>query len=227
VHRLGRTARAGAKGHGVLILADFETFFLNDKTIRTFDLQDYPAVDAASLASAQNAVASALRQVSDEIKGQAYQAWLGYYNSNLRNLKWNQAALVQNANDYARYCLQSAPDADGTWRAPGLQAKTVGKMGLKGVPGLNIVRGEQGGGRQGGGASRQQGGAAQGKRPQQQQMQRDSVPAPPQVGRGDMPRGRGGPRRGAGGGRGRGARGGGAAQPRGPIAGGNVDTGGW
>ena len=29
VHRLGRTARAGKTGDGVLLLADFERFFLN------------------------------------------------------------------------------------------------------------------------------------------------------------------------------------------------------
>ena len=237
---MGRTARAGAKGHGVLILADFETFFLQDKTIRTFDLHDYPAIDATSLAAAQRAVAVALSQVSEESKGQAYQAWLGYYNSNLRNLKWNQAALVQNANDYARYCLQTAPAADGTWYPPALQAKTVGKMGLKGVPGLNVVRGEQtGGGRQGGGAPRQQRAQQQqqqqqppavaqpkGKRQQQQQMQRDSIPPPPQVSRPDAPRGRG-PRQRPRGGRGGATGATGGSAPRGAIAGGNGDYGGW
>ncbi|KAL7420942.1 hypothetical protein Q5752_004896 [Cryptotrichosporon argae] len=164
VHRLGRTARAGAKGHGVLLLADFETFFLSDRTMRTFTLHPYPAPSAGALDGARAAVDSALAAVPEDAKAQAYQAWLGYYNSSLRALKWTQAELVRHANAYARDALHTASAAEtgtgtgtgtGEWVAPGLLAKTVGKMGLRGVPGINVVRdlpGKSEGGRgQGGG----------------------------------------------------------------------------
>lgn len=145
VHRLGRTARAGAQGHGVLILADFETFFLNDPTIKTFTMLEYPTLDGSSLAHASALVDGALSQVSEETKGQAYQAWLGYYNSSLKKLRWSQADLVRNANDYAQHTLKTAPGPNG-WEPPALQAKTIGKMGLKGVPGLKREAPGAGGG---------------------------------------------------------------------------------
>lgn len=144
MHRLGRTARAGNKGHGVLVLAEFETMFLNDKTMRTFPLQTYPAISPGAVSSSRALVDQALGTVPDEAKAQAYQAWLGYYNSNLRALKWSQADLVRHANDYARDSLRYR--SGEPWQAPGLLAKTVGKMGLKGVPGLHIVKDVQGGG---------------------------------------------------------------------------------
>jgi len=37
----------------------------------------------------------------------AYQAWLGFYNSSLRDLRWTQDILVQNANEYALIALVS------------------------------------------------------------------------------------------------------------------------
>eukprot|EP00605_Chrysophyceae_sp_TOSAG23-4_P001864 GSChrysophyteH1.ASY1.ANO1.2056.1 assembled CDS len=59
---------------------------------------------------------------------QAYAAWLGYYNSNLKNCKWDKPTLVQFANAMATHF--------GLTKQPSLLKKTVGKMGLKGVPGL-------------------------------------------------------------------------------------------
>jgi len=84
----------------------------------------------------------------------AYQAWLGFYNSNLKTLRWSPSELVQRANLWATDCIfQPEP--------PALQAKTVGKMGLKGVPGLRVEgrngvpmsenKGKGGGGKGGGG----------------------------------------------------------------------------
>lgn len=238
VHRLGRTARAGAQGHGVLVLGEFEKFFLNDKTIRTFDLAAYPAIDPASLQAVHQALAGALAQVSEESKAQAYQAWLGYYNSNLRNLKWSSAELVAHANDYAQYCLQTRSDG-GEWRAPGLLAKTVGKMGLKGVPGLNVVRalpnegGAPGGGQGGRGGQQQRGPKPDGGAQNRQQQPRQPSAAGGPGGPGGGARG-GRPQRGGRGG-GRGGRGGAAGgAPRGvPGAGGagappaNNTFGGW
>ncbi|ORY35775.1 P-loop containing nucleoside triphosphate hydrolase protein [Naematelia encephala] len=157
IHRLGRTARAGAEGHGILILGDFEDHFLRDKTIADLSLKSYPDLSVNDLATSRVVIEKAVDSVPIEAKAQAYQAWLGYYNSCLRMLKWTQADLVKNANEYARSSLRY-DDGSGMgseWKPPGLLAKTVGKMGLKGVPGLNVVRelpgAAAGGGRGGGG----------------------------------------------------------------------------
>jgi ATP-dependent RNA helicase MSS116 len=75
---------------------------------------------------------------------QAYQAHMGFYNSNLRKLNINKAELVQMSNQFAVTI--------GCREQPKLLAKTVGKMGLKGTPGLLIDREthEHGSGRSGG-----------------------------------------------------------------------------
>ncbi|CAO1625489.1 unnamed protein product [Jaminaea pallidilutea] len=168
IHRLGRTARAGASGRGILLLADFETYFLSLREIKALPLKAAQDNDPrireilekrlpANRADIERALTTT---VSDESKSQTYQAMLGYYNSSLRALKWDKPKLVQMANEYARSSLRYAGPAP-----PPLLAKTVGKMGLKGVPGLNIVRelpgmgGGRGGGGGGGGA---RGGAARG-----------------------------------------------------------------
>merc|ERR1712048_189722 len=65
---------------------------------------------------------------------QAYQAWLGYYNS-AKGLGWPKDTLVKEATRFA-YSIE-AIGSDGL--PPPLLKKTVGQMGLKGVQGLNIV----------------------------------------------------------------------------------------
>jgi len=79
----------------------------------------------------QTALQGALDRIDDRSKGQAYAAWLGYYNSSLRDLRWTKEQLVQQANAYALTI--------GCVGVPPLLKKTVGMMGLRGVPGLNVV----------------------------------------------------------------------------------------
>ena len=77
--------------------------------------------------------------------GSAYQAFMGYYNSNIKRLRMqNKHELVKIANEYST--VLGFPEGE----PPALLAKTVGKMGLKGTPGLRIDR-EGGTGRGGGG----------------------------------------------------------------------------
>jgi ATP-dependent RNA helicase MSS116 len=61
---------------------------------------------------------------------QAYGAWLGFYNSNLRKCGWDKPELVVHANEFSRHL--------GLLEVPYLEKKTVGKMGLKGTPGLKV-----------------------------------------------------------------------------------------
>ncbi|KAI9995597.1 hypothetical protein PInf_012662 [Phytophthora infestans] len=152
IHRLGRTARAGMKGKGVLILTEFETPLL-DK------LADLPLLQSKNhspemLVPSQSRaleVTKNLKNYSDVEKSaqQSYQAWLGFYNSHARRLKLKSVELVQLAADYSRNI--------GLDEVPKLEKKTLKKMNLLGVPGIEpspYTRdngGNQNGGRNGGG----------------------------------------------------------------------------
>lgn len=74
IHRLGRTARAGQTGTGLLLLASYEQFFLQNKGIRELSVE--PWVDSASendKVAWRQAVADAMDRVEKEPKEQAYQ----------------------------------------------------------------------------------------------------------------------------------------------------------
>jgi ATP-dependent RNA helicase MSS116 len=131
IHRLGRTARAGKSGGGMIILAPYEHNSMR-RDLKDMPLQDsYPPITPALT----NKVNTALSRVpgNAELKAateQAYRAWLGYYNGNLRKCGFDKPSLVQEANRVAGYL--------GLVQQPSLLKKTVGMMGMKGVPGLII-----------------------------------------------------------------------------------------
>ena len=127
IHRLGRTARAGKTGEGLLLLAPHEEFF-------TRQLRDLPITNAPAQVdpNVAHTVNQALARVDVRTKEQAYVAWLGFYNGSCGKMGWSKETLVQNANRYAIEVL-------GCPGLPGILKKTVGMMGLKGVPGLNLV----------------------------------------------------------------------------------------
>jgi len=135
VHRLGRTARAGNAGVGIIILSDFERVFLQD--IADFNVEPITGMTLTSEEAQQeqerlHQLLSSNEALEQSAKA-AYQAFLGYYNSNIRRLKIKgKDDLVRIANGYATV-IGFPPDDP-----PALQAKTVGKMGLKGVPGIKI-----------------------------------------------------------------------------------------
>jgi ATP-dependent RNA helicase MSS116, mitochondrial len=168
IHRLGRTARAGNAGTGILLLCDFERSFLkemqdllpnndddddddddnngNGNNNKTMITKSWTAAETSTEQAHLQQLLSKDKQLCNSA-GAAYQAFLGYYNSNVKRFKINgKKELVQLANEYAT--VIGFP-RDGP--PPALQAKTVGKMGLKGVEGLNIERGGGGGGGNGGG----------------------------------------------------------------------------
>jgi len=126
IHRLGRTARAGKSGAGYLLLCDFETYFLN--LVKDLPLQK---ANLSITPEAFDTVRKGLTKVDNKTSEQAYQAWLGYYNSQGR-IRWSKTELVQQANKYAQVGL-------GLDYQPALEKKTVGKMGLKGVPGIRFA----------------------------------------------------------------------------------------
>ena len=133
IHRLGRTARAGNEGLGTLLLAPYEHRFMTQKVLNDMPLQSEPVPSLPS--NLGQAMDRAVQNVTSnkslgESGEQAYRAWLGYYNGHLKKVGWDKKRLVQEANQWAKDV--------GLKQQPSLQKKTIGKMGLKGVPGLRI-----------------------------------------------------------------------------------------
>ncbi|CAO1618015.1 unnamed protein product [Sympodiomycopsis kandeliae] len=160
IHRLGRTARAGASGRGVLILGDYESSFINLPDVKSLSLSAAASSQPETTAQYRDLITvSMLDVVTSEEKSKAYSAFLGHTKSNLKkltNVKTNEG-IVALANQYATNVLFYS-DKDGNV-IPGLSPKIVGKMGLRGVQGIRIVKDDQ-----------QQGGQSQ-RRPQQQRGQ--------------------------------------------------------
>ncbi|CAN8104650.1 unnamed protein product [Discula destructiva] len=127
IHRLGRTARAGAEGRGCLILANTEPQFAK-KTLSMIKFVD----TQPDLSSAPD-VRRVVTAMSPDMQAKTYRAWIGYYKGHIKLLGWTTHDLVQYANDYALKGL-------GSQNIPTVETRFVGKTGLKGVPGLNIVK---------------------------------------------------------------------------------------
>ncbi|KEP49248.1 DEAD-box ATP-dependent RNA helicase [Rhizoctonia solani 123E] len=194
IHRLGRTARAGNEGHGILVLAKWEQFFLHKKDVVAAGLDKnlVPYNDTelinqtgpgAMLNDMRARVKAALAKTDEKSKEQAYIAWIGYYKSSLRDLGWRDVDLVQRANDMARDVFlyagyQTSDQPSSEWLPPPILAKTIGMMGLREVRkhGLFNVQADvgQGGGRgdrgDRGGRSRNQG-QGQGQGPGRYQVE--------------------------------------------------------
>lgn len=144
IHRLGRTARAGAEGRGILVLSTVEQVFL--RQLKDIKVKEYPAEVQFSLRDIQPALAD----VDSEMKSKVYQSWLGYHKTFMKTLGWSAEELVGEANNFARQGL-------GCAEVPGLYKRVIGKMGLKAVRGLVILPNPPGSndpGRRGGGGGR-------------------------------------------------------------------------
>ncbi|KAG6814576.1 hypothetical protein H0H92_000105 [Tricholoma furcatifolium] len=137
IHRLGRTARAGNAGRGTIVLNPDEAGFLGTKEMRTMKIQadgQFTSNPDAFLAERQEVEQALAKNVEAETKAQAYRAWMGYYKSHLKLLKWDREKLVMEANAYVREALGWKEE-----KVPTVETKLVGKMGMKGVKGLNVV----------------------------------------------------------------------------------------
>lgn len=132
IHRLGRTARAGKSGKGCLLLADYEETHMVKKELSDMPLEKIPVPDSetASLAASEGFGNVGKKRDLRLSAEQAYRAWLGYYNGHLKKVKWDKRTLVNQANMWGKEV--------GLPEQPSLQKRTIGKMGLKGVPGLRI-----------------------------------------------------------------------------------------
>ncbi|KAI3711463.1 hypothetical protein L2E82_41569 [Cichorium intybus] len=123
IHRLGRTGRKGKEGQGILLLAPWEEFFLSTLRDLPISKAEVPLVDPDT----KKKVERALSYVEMKNKESAYQAWLGYYNSN-KTVGKDKQRLVELANEFSRSMGLHIP--------PSISRLVLGKMGLKNVPGL-------------------------------------------------------------------------------------------
>jgi ATP-dependent RNA helicase MSS116 len=160
IHRLGRTARAGKKGQGILVLSDIEKGFL--RMLHGLDIQ----VDEEMLELAENpppdAVLRELDPVLESIRTKrnpglvksaqdCYRGMMGYYSGQLKRIGVKSPEkLVQFVNGYS---LQSGLD-----EVPSIAAKSARNMGLYGIAGLTYAAESEGGGGGGGGGGRNRSG---------------------------------------------------------------------
>ncbi|KAF8691796.1 hypothetical protein HU200_040198 [Digitaria exilis] len=125
IHRLGRTGREGKSGKGILLLAPWEEYFLNE--IGDLPIEKYPAPDIDQ--EMKQKVDDSIKIVDMSIKEAAYHAWLGYYNS-IADIGRDKTTLADLANRFGT--------SIGLEKPPAIYRKTALKMGLKDVPGIRI-----------------------------------------------------------------------------------------
>lgn len=129
IHRIGRTARGGLTGESLVILAEFE--------ISAFFKFKVPGLERVGkherdLERARQALQRAASSIPNELSGSAYQSFLGFYNSySYKILPLTKPELVATTNRFAFESMFLVTQ-------PKLLKRTVGKMGLVGVPGLLI-----------------------------------------------------------------------------------------
>ena len=130
-HRVGRTARAGKDGRAVLLLTQAESFFL--KVNHQFPINAYPASDKIlNDATSRSEIFNVLQSVEPKSKQKAYSAYLGFMKGFLNKMQMDATQLVRMANVYAMKGMQCH-------EVPEMEKKTIGKMGLKGVPGIRFA----------------------------------------------------------------------------------------
>ena len=136
-HRVGRTARAGKDGRAIIMLTKAESFYLNIN--RQFGIKPYPASEKVlNDVTAHTMVSNALQNIDPDSKRKAYSAYLGFMKGFTNKLQLDSNGLVRMANDFALRGM-------GCGEVPIMEKKTIGKMGLKGVSGINYGTLDRGG----------------------------------------------------------------------------------
>lgn len=130
-HRVGRTARAGKDGRAVLLLTQAESFFL--KSNRQFPIREHPASDKIlNDPTSRSQISKVLQSVDSKSKQKAYSAYLGFMKVFTSKMQIDATELVRMANEFAIEGMQCD-------EVPEMEKKTIGKMGLKGVPGIRFA----------------------------------------------------------------------------------------
>ncbi|KAK3159532.1 hypothetical protein QOZ80_2AG0151230 [Eleusine coracana subsp. coracana] len=125
IHRLGRTGREGKSGRGILLIAPWEEYFLNEISDLPIEKDRAPEIHQEM----KQKVDDSIKIVDMSIKEAAYHAWLGYYNS-IVDVGRDKTMLADLANRFGA--------SIGLQKPPAIYRKTALKMGLKDVPGIRI-----------------------------------------------------------------------------------------
>ncbi|GJM87488.1 hypothetical protein PR202_ga03448 [Eleusine coracana subsp. coracana] len=125
IHRLGRTGREGKSGRGILLIAPWEEYFLNEISDLPIEKDRAPEIHQER----KQKVDDSIKIVDMSIKEAAYHAWLGYYNS-IADVGRDKTMLADLANRFGA--------SIGLQKPPAIYRKTALKMGLKDVPGIRI-----------------------------------------------------------------------------------------
>ncbi|KAL3800844.1 hypothetical protein HJC23_001681 [Cyclotella cryptica] len=139
IHRLGRTARAGAGGKGLLVLFPFESQFLSE--LRGLNVPIDGTLSSTLDSHSKLKVPEWMAQNFDRVKSKgnklstsaelAYLAFLGYYLGQTDRISaGSKADVVTISTDFSR--------AIGFHQVPSLPHKLIAKMDLIGVPGICI-----------------------------------------------------------------------------------------
>ena len=139
IHRIGRTGRGDNSGLGYLILADVEKTHTLRELRRDIKLVNYNSHSAIAeldmskstelpkaATEALTRVLEASQAVDDSVKRGSYLANLGYY-----GFLGDKAALVASLNRWTSLGW-------GWSRPPRISSVLVGRLGLRGVPGIEI-----------------------------------------------------------------------------------------
>ena len=129
---MGRTARAGKDGRAIILLTQSESFFLSVN--RQFPIQPFPASNQIlNDTSAAEKITNALQSIDPKSKQKAYSAYLGFMKAFTKRMQMDNTGLVKLANKFALEGMLCE-------ELPEMEKKTIGKMGLKGVPGIRIAK---------------------------------------------------------------------------------------
>lgn len=134
VHRVGRTARAGNEGRAIILLSEAESFFLRQN--RNLPIEPHPQSSDILNDSAvcSEKMEQVMASVDESVKTKAYSSYMGFLAGSglCKALGLDKAGIVQVANSLAL-------DGMGCPEVPALEKMVVGKMGLKGIPGLQYA----------------------------------------------------------------------------------------
>lgn len=139
IHRLGRTARAGKDGKGLLVLLPFESKFLSE--LKGLDVPKDEKMSASLGMPSQLELPEWMSNNFDRVKSKgnklstsaqlAYLAFLGFYLGQLNRISTNSKEdVVKISNDFSK--------AIGLHQVPSLPQKLVTKMDLVGVSGISV-----------------------------------------------------------------------------------------
>ena len=165
IHRLGRTARAGKKGQGILVLSEIEKGFL--RMLQGLDIKVDEEMHELAVNPPSERVLQQLDPVMESIRTKrnlslvksaqgSYRGMMGYYKGNLSRIGIKSPEkCVQFVNSYA---LQSGLD-----QVPTFTERTARNMGMFGVAGIKCGPDERGGSGGGGGGNGYRGGGGGGR----------------------------------------------------------------